>query len=264
MFNTQGRRNQGAQGAGNSGFTLIELLVVIAIIALLAAILFPVFARARENARRSSCQSNLKQLGLGFMQYSQDYDERMVIDWTYNTNGDIWMHRIYPYVKSSQVFQCPSDTATAIIPSGWFASPADSVTPFHSSYGYNRNFTPVHNGGPSNPAVALSQITSPATTVLVTDLGGVPSTTTAPSLWTTEPQSCLLNDIISDNNVVNTGVDNGAALTSAPLARHLDTTNVLWQDGHVKAQKVESFYVISGATTSPCLAIDQSVTACTQ
>src|SRR5690349_12144108 len=59
------------------GFTLIELLVVIAIIALLAAILFPVFARARENARRASCQSNLKQIGLGFHQYTQDYDDRL-------------------------------------------------------------------------------------------------------------------------------------------------------------------------------------------
>src|SRR5687768_5924591 len=66
------------------GFTLIELLVVIAIIAILAAILFPVFARARENARRSSCQSNLKQIGLGFAQYTQDYDEKMPITiyWT--------------------------------------------------------------------------------------------------------------------------------------------------------------------------------------
>lgn len=62
---------------GSKGFTLIEILVVIAIIALLAAILFPVFARARENARRTSCASNLKQIGLGIMQYTQDYDERM-------------------------------------------------------------------------------------------------------------------------------------------------------------------------------------------
>src|SRR5687767_6194063 len=71
-------RKQGARNVPfrKSGFTLIELLVVIAIIAILAAILFPVFARARENARRASCQSNLKQVGLGFVQYTQDYDER--------------------------------------------------------------------------------------------------------------------------------------------------------------------------------------------
>src|SRR5476649_2802466 len=74
---THTRRAERTQHAG--AFTLIELLVVIAIIAILAAILFPVFARARENARRASCQSNLKQIGLGITQYCQDYDERMPI-----------------------------------------------------------------------------------------------------------------------------------------------------------------------------------------
>ena len=69
------------------GFTLIELLVVIAIIAILAAILFPVFARARENARRSSCLSNMKQIGLGMMQYSQDNDERYPPNWHCGTNA---------------------------------------------------------------------------------------------------------------------------------------------------------------------------------
>src|SRR5690349_303552 len=112
------------------GFTLIELLVVIAIIAILAAILFPVFARARENARRTSCQSNLKQIGLGLLQYAQDYDEITAPAWldgncytnggaNYDTNtgtcnggpvaGNLrWMDVIYPYVKSEQVFNCPS------------------------------------------------------------------------------------------------------------------------------------------------------------
>src|SRR5215216_6607048 len=88
------------------GFTLVELLVVIAIIAILAAILFPVFSRARENARRSSCQSNLKQLGLGMAQYVQDYDERFV-SWRSTTTG--WAELLQPYVKSTQVLQCPSE-----------------------------------------------------------------------------------------------------------------------------------------------------------
>lgn len=93
------------------GFTLIELLVVIAIIAILAAILFPVFARARENARRASCQSNLKQIGLGVMQYVQDYDEHYPMAWfgQYNsaTHYDV-ITALDPYTKSAQIWNCPS------------------------------------------------------------------------------------------------------------------------------------------------------------
>ncbi|BCM93800.1 hypothetical protein IAD21_05691 [Abditibacteriota bacterium] len=104
-----------------SAFTLIELLVVIAIIAILAAILFPVFSRARENARRASCQSNLKQIGLGFMQYAQDFDGWTPGSITYGkqlsgtTNrGTSWPTTIFPYIKSEQVFTCPSGELTKI------------------------------------------------------------------------------------------------------------------------------------------------------
>src|ERR1043165_3748325 len=94
------------------GFTLIELLVVIAIIAILAAILFPVFGRARENARRSSCQSNLKQIALGIAQYTQDYDEQLILGgWTgsvSSTNPCRWYAMLDPYVKSRQIYVCPS------------------------------------------------------------------------------------------------------------------------------------------------------------
>lgn len=95
-------------------FTLIELLIVIAIIAILAAILFPVFARAREQARKSYCMSNLKQMGLAEVQYSQDYDEVFtgggIKGPTYGTNGDTnsWMQLIFPYAKSVGIFQCLS------------------------------------------------------------------------------------------------------------------------------------------------------------
>ena len=116
-------------GAGHRcvrpAFTLIEMLVVIAILAIVAAILFPVFARARENARRSSCQSNLKQIGLGLLQYSQDYDDKLVRSWygAGNSGSNLttrykWMDAAYPYIKSEQVFNCPSQSFS--FPAGAF------------------------------------------------------------------------------------------------------------------------------------------------
>jgi len=118
------------------GFTLIELLVVIAIIAILAAILFPVFARARENARKSTCQSNLKQIAQGTLMYVQDYDERFPYLYrydgpsvTFHPNGSHgngyyldWIDLVYPYVKNEQAFKCPSE----------------SSVDYHDCYGYNR------------------------------------------------------------------------------------------------------------------------------
>ena len=96
------------------GFTLIELLVVIAIIAILAAILFPVFAKAREKARQSSCLSNVKQIDLGILQYAQDYDERLVTYYTRDAanNRIYWMAQIDPYLKNDQIWKCPSRLRT--------------------------------------------------------------------------------------------------------------------------------------------------------
>jgi prepilin-type N-terminal cleavage/methylation domain-containing protein len=118
-----------ASHKAKKGFTLIELLVVIAIIAILAAILFPVFARARENARRASCQSNLKQIGLGTLQYVQDYDEKNVPEY-YTDIGQgthpfttailsgyfCWMELIQPYTRSEQVLFCPSSSSSPTNP----------------------------------------------------------------------------------------------------------------------------------------------------
>ncbi|MCD6361827.1 MAG: DUF1559 domain-containing protein [Armatimonadetes bacterium] len=104
------------------GFTLIELLVVIAIIAILAAILFPVFAKAREKARQTSCLSNVKQICLAVMQYAQDYDEMMPcvqMNYCSATGGTAyWFEVIEPYIKNDQVFKCPS-AATMDCSYGW-------------------------------------------------------------------------------------------------------------------------------------------------
>ncbi len=114
-----------------AGFTLIELLVVIAIIAILAAILFPVFARAREMARRSTCTSNLRQIGMAMMNYSQDYDEVLapfshggghVGSMGYaGADGMRWADMIYPYIKNTGILICPNRTERiAIYSGGWF------------------------------------------------------------------------------------------------------------------------------------------------
>jgi len=130
-------------------FTLIELLVVVAIIALLAAILFPVFNRARENARRASCQSNLKQLGLAFMQYNQDYDQYWPVGVGAADNSGIggtgWAGPILTYVKNQQVFTCPSDIMS---PSSYWQS-TDGLSEL--SYIYNQNFG-TWPGNPGNGA----------------------------------------------------------------------------------------------------------------
>lgn len=107
------------------GFTIIELLVVIAVISILAAILFPVFARARENARRTTCLSDLKQMALGLMMYTQDYDEKyphaQAVSTQLPTDGYFWYpgrwywpQMIYPYTKNSNIFFCPSAFDTTV------------------------------------------------------------------------------------------------------------------------------------------------------
>ncbi|MCC7494211.1 MAG: DUF1559 domain-containing protein [Fimbriimonadaceae bacterium] len=115
------------------GFTLIELLVVIAIIAILAAILFPVFAKAREKARQSSCASNVKQIGLAFNQYTNDYDEKWPrmywggANWEPVVSG-WWGGEIAPYIKNTQIFRCPSktDTVCSYIMNGGLSGRADA------------------------------------------------------------------------------------------------------------------------------------------
>jgi len=156
------------RGARKRAFTLIELLVVIAIIAILAAILFPVFAQARDKARQASCLSNGKQMGTALMMYVQDYDETFfnqkewdeIVDvgsgfWGPHYNTYVrWPFALYPYIKNTQVFKCPSDKG----PADWRnVEPAPGCdwggcSPWHISYGPNLHLF-IYNGPTSIGAI---------------------------------------------------------------------------------------------------------------
>jgi prepilin-type N-terminal cleavage/methylation domain-containing protein/prepilin-type processing-associated H-X9-DG protein len=203
------------------GFTLIELLVVIAIIAILAAILFPVFARARENARRASCGSNLRQIGLGIMQYSQDYDERMPASDNYI--GDFMalasatnFHRaIQPYLKSTQIYICPSATAA----SGTEAPTAISDTNYIGSGVYMGR--------------SLAAFPSPAETVLMQEnVSRVHISLLRPTLPGTA--SCAVGQ--STYWHYNSGLSGREEYSNI----HFDGGNLLFGDGHVKWRKLAS------------------------
>ena len=220
----------------NKAFTLIELLVVIAIISILAAILFPVFARARENARRASCLNNMKQIGLGIMQYTQDYDERYPPNYPQNgTPGAVpnildtdpskpsgvfeitanagspkghfqsWMDTIHPYIKSTQVFVCPSSKAEKTVP----------------NYGYSfalgnyANYAGVYFGGSNTTAyvpISLAAVTRTAEVVAIAEW-------TSNFNYTMGPRTV----VIRANNPANNEV-----------TPHMNGSVFAYADGHAK------------------------------
>jgi prepilin-type processing-associated H-X9-DG protein len=239
-------------------------LIVVAIISLLAAILFPVFARVRESGRRAACISNMKQIGLGILQYAQDYDEQLprlyyapdawsskqsVIDNDAsrtdcaNLGQYKWMDAIYPYVKSEQVFNCPSLKYTKnagpyrYCDSGPISSPNGDK---YGSYVANALYTSDNNPGYRPPfnfkstsvGIKLSDIALPATTIFIAEgTGGTP--------WFS---ANLNNNVIihSDADPQYLASATGTDTHARMVERHLATMNTLYGDGHVKAQKLQS------------------------
>ena len=218
-----------------NAFTLIELLVVIAIIALLAAILFPVFGRARENARRSSCQSNLKQIGVGIMQYVQDYDSTMP-QLHYYDGSNRWTDTLQPYFKSYQLLRCPSDTNTNE-PAPGTNNSSYSANGLGIQHPINQGTSPwsssTWTGAVTNRWVTQAYIPTPSTTVMMAD--GIDS------CWE-------INNIATTTVSINSSVE--PRQFGEWRERHLETINTLWADGHVKAVKLEVLAKRSTTTTT--------------
>jgi len=221
-----------------SAFTLIELLVIIAI---LAAILFPVFARARENARRSACQSNMKQIGLGFLQYAQDYDESFPYGNNISGAKAHWVEPIMPYVKSQQLFVCPSDSTTPDMSGG-------VVTNGVLSYAANRNVVFNYNDSNKISGGKLATFNATARTVLAMEVKNLKIQYVDPN-FTQDQMSqgndstcdgagnCLGNDARAATGEVDHFTNSGYGSNDKFFqgnARHLEGSNYLCVDGHVK------------------------------
>jgi prepilin-type N-terminal cleavage/methylation domain-containing protein/prepilin-type processing-associated H-X9-DG protein len=223
-----GHRRSTRPSGSPSGFTLIELLVVIAIIAILAAILFPVFARARENARRASCQSNLKQIALGIKQYIQDYDEkhpRLVATTAGASTAPPyaapfgWADAIQPYLKSTQIYQCPSE----VFP--------PNANPTATTGGFTDYWMNAQLDGRNEATLAA---------VSLTVLSGDGEGTSGMGRYACNGFDCQKDPAATALATTTNAAlpsDLKGTLTPRPVSRHLEGANFAFADGHVKWYK---------------------------
>ena len=238
-----------------SAFTLIELLVVIAIIAILAAILFPVFAQAREKARQSGCLSNLKQIGTGLMMYTQDYDEAYPCNWfggLWVTTPDgkqyKWMDAVNPYVKNEQVFTCPSD-GSARKRYIYYQHLAKASTDNWGSYCTNVAYW---DSGPgqspssdvsSKQVVRVAMIQRPSETVWAMDANG-----SFQCAWPNISSEPKINNTVSPRTLGFQG-GGGPLNEGALVERHQGHLNVVWCDGHASSASLDK--LTEPAVTGP-------------
>ena len=250
------------RGADGSGFTLIELLVVIAIIAILAAILFPVFAQAREKARGTSCLSNGKQLGLSVTMYAQDYDERLPgLEVAWQSAEFTWPQMVQPYMKNWGLFRCPSDGQASddqYKTDCWFcASPPtqpqlDTIRGYQSNHGYNYAFLSPANENFQYVGVTLAAVAQPSETVMLAEAtawgvsGTAPNCTPIQGGWFSEDAPAILDADgfnYSGRNQYYFGwfFDASQACTwqryGGAWPRHTGTMNITWVDGHIKPKR---------------------------
>jgi prepilin-type N-terminal cleavage/methylation domain-containing protein/prepilin-type processing-associated H-X9-DG protein len=261
----------------NQGFTLIELLVVIAVIAILAALLFPVFAQAREKARQTTCLSNMKQINLGWQMYLQDYDDT----WPFRPNGNAvgpgplcvwryicasprpelpwwggdrlllnWWDVVQPYTRNHQILGCPSTPPESRgTEYGWEAELAQAGWKATTNLGIGINTYPDWGltkgpalpspwGGAIVPGVTLAEVTKPAQTICIADAGKL----WYEPYWRQWPRGGLykhagLSPWVAPRPEAESGYEWG------PEDRHSALCNVGFLDGHVKAMRPEAFYI---------------------
>lgn len=237
------RRNQTRE----AGFTLIELLVVIAIIAILAAILFPVFGRARENARRTSCLNNAKQMGLGLMQYTQDYDERLPFS---NAEGT-WAKHIFPYTKSTQVYNCPSTPYKLTVTTDNGQGASYATNGHISSWEFSRSVSEMPNSAGTAMFAESSRFTGALSSgadmynfdkwpeyIETTHAFGGNSNYQfqPPGCWDKAYPACG-----GGSPYYSRSLATGNDLLRRPSPRHFAGLNVTYADGHAKWSRMDQF-----------------------